>query len=91
MFAVADSVLDLCRSVGHEATVFAVLADGVRNGPGDPALLAAAAEAAGDPTAPHPHLEAWRDVYRAFGAKPQRTPSSAEALAADAVRIERVA
>lgn len=26
------------------------------------------------------HLEAWRDAYRAFGAKPQRTPSSADAL-----------
>ncbi len=27
------------------------------------------------------HLEAWRAAYRGFGAKPQRTPSSAEALA----------
>lgn len=27
------------------------------------------------------HLEAWRVAYRGFGAKPQRTPSSAEALA----------
>ncbi|MDE2250468.1 MAG: hypothetical protein KGL25_03575 [Gammaproteobacteria bacterium] len=26
------------------------------------------------------HLDAWRTAYRAFGAKPQRTPSSAEAL-----------
>lgn len=26
------------------------------------------------------HLEAWRAAYRAFGAKPKRTPSSAEAL-----------
>lgn len=26
------------------------------------------------------HLNAWRDAYRAFGAKPQRTPCSAEAL-----------
>lgn len=26
------------------------------------------------------HLAAWRDTYRAFGAKPQRTPCSAEAL-----------
>ncbi|MER7280097.1 phenylalanine--tRNA ligase beta subunit-related protein [Dactylosporangium sp. NPDC000244] len=80
MFAVADDVLDLCRSVGHEATVLAVLADGLRNGPGDPALLHDAVAAAGDLSAPHPHLEAWRDVYRAFGAKPQRTPCSAEAL-----------
>ena len=26
------------------------------------------------------HREAWREAYRAFGAKPQRTPCSAEAL-----------
>jgi DNA/RNA-binding domain of Phe-tRNA-synthetase-like protein len=26
------------------------------------------------------HLASWRDAYKAFGAKPQRTPSSAEAL-----------
>ncbi len=26
------------------------------------------------------HLDAWRDAYRAFGAKPKRTPCSAEAL-----------
>jgi DNA/RNA-binding domain of Phe-tRNA-synthetase-like protein len=26
------------------------------------------------------HLEAWREAYRAFGSKPQRTPCSAEAL-----------
>jgi DNA/RNA-binding domain of Phe-tRNA-synthetase-like protein len=26
------------------------------------------------------HLDAWRSAYRAFGAKPQRTPCSAEAL-----------
>ena len=26
------------------------------------------------------HLDAWRAAYRTFGAKPQRTPSSAEAL-----------
>src|SRR5678816_1582903 len=27
-----------------------------------------------------PHVSAWRDAYRAFGSKPQRTPCSAEAL-----------
>jgi len=27
-----------------------------------------------------PHLSAWRDAYRSFGAKPQRTPCSVEAL-----------
>ena len=27
-----------------------------------------------------PHVAAWRDAYRAFGAKPQRTRNSLEAL-----------
>ncbi|MFF5234233.1 B3/4 domain-containing protein [Dactylosporangium sp. NPDC000521] len=88
MFAIADEVLDLCRSVGHEATVLAVLADGLRNGPSDGAVLHRAVAAAGDGLgqpldAP---LQAWRDVYRAFGAKPQRTPCSAEALRKRAAR-----
>lgn len=32
------------------------------------------------------HLSAWQDAYRAFGAKPQRTPNSADALRS---RVER--
>jgi len=32
------------------------------------------------------HLEAWREAYRVFGAKPQRTPCSAEALRRRALR-----
>jgi hypothetical protein len=138
MFAIADEVLDLCRSVGHEATVLAVLADGLRNGPSDGAVLHQAIKDAGDlglppgavpegmaglrraqtppgttpvtpgynpgirtrPARPQPTpgprlaptplleqpLESWRDVYRAFGAKPQRTPCSAEALRKRAAR-----
>ena len=43
------------------------------------------------PTPPAPpwadaHFDAWRQAYAAFGAKPQRTPSSAEALRR---RVER--
>jgi len=33
-----------------------------------------------EPTWAQPHLEAWAQVFRRFGAKPQRTPCSAEAL-----------
>ena len=39
------------------------------------------------------HLDAWRAAYRAFGAKPQRTPCSAEALrrrAGDAPAVNRL-
>lgn len=48
--------------------------------------LIAAAEAharsllAGSPVEELPHVAAWRDAYRAFGAKPQRTRNSLEAL-----------
>lgn len=36
------------------------------------------------------HLEAWRHAYRAFGAKPQRTPCSADALRRRASRDEQL-
>ena len=64
---------------------FSITVQGGRNGPADAAsaaMLADAAAAAMEQTAPWAaaHIEAWREAYRAFGAKPQRTPSSAEAL-----------
>lgn len=36
------------------------------------------------------HLEAWRAAYRAFGAKPQRTPCSAETLMMRALKEHRL-
>lgn len=57
--------------------------DGISNaaGSGDSAaaLRAACAAPCAEPWA-EAHREAWREAYRAFGAKPQRTPCSAEAL-----------
>lgn len=57
---------------------------GGRNGPADTDSAAMLADAAAGLERPAPwaadHLEAWRTAYRAFGAKPQRTPCSAEAL-----------
>ena len=63
-------------------------ADGIVSGPSDQAsdaLLraaeAAAREALGDrPAERLPHVAAWREAYRAFGAKPRRTRNSLEAL-----------
>lgn len=55
---------------------------GLAGGPSDDAseeLLADAAKNAADP-AEHPHVEAWREAYRAFGAKPKRTRPSVDAL-----------
>ena len=62
--------------------------DGLVPGPSDrdsDALLAAAEAAArevldGGPAEELPHVAAWREAYRAFGAKPQRTRNSLEAL-----------
>lgn len=45
-----------------------------------------AAVAAGGPPWAEAHLEAWRGAFRAFGAKPQRTACSAEALRARVAR-----
>lgn len=63
------------------------------------ALLTAAESAAAELLATHqvdelPHVAAWRDAYRAFGAKPQRTRNSLEALtrraAAGLPRVNRL-
>jgi DNA/RNA-binding domain of Phe-tRNA-synthetase-like protein len=70
----------------YRAVLLAV--DGIEPGPGDEtseALLRAAEEAArlalaDRPVEQLPHVAAWREAYRAFGAKPQRTRNSLEAL-----------
>jgi DNA/RNA-binding domain of Phe-tRNA-synthetase-like protein len=70
----------------YRALLLAV--DGIVPGPGDQAsdALLQAAEAAarealgGGPAEQLPHVAAWREAYRAFGAKPKRTRNSLEAL-----------
>jgi DNA/RNA-binding domain of Phe-tRNA-synthetase-like protein len=65
-----------------------VAVDGIVPGPSDQgsdALLQAAEAAArealgGGPDEQLPHVAAWREAYRAFGAKPKRTRNSLEAL-----------
>jgi len=65
-----------------------VTATELRPGPGDAvsdALLTAAEDVAQvalatSPADQLPHIAAWREAFRAFGAKPQRTRNSAEAL-----------
>ncbi len=78
------AVFALCPD--YRAVLLAV--DGLVPGPSDEAgeeLLrtaeAAARRALDDrPVEQLPHVAAWREVYRAFGAKPQRTRNSLEAL-----------
>ncbi len=68
--------------------VLLLAVDGIVPGPGDQAsdaLLVAAEAAAREalrcgPAEELPHVAAWRQAYRAFGAKPQRTRNSLEAL-----------
>jgi DNA/RNA-binding domain of Phe-tRNA-synthetase-like protein len=73
--------------------VLMLAVDGLVGGPSDPTseklLLAAEATARAmlqdKPPEELPHVAAWRDAYRAFGAKPQRTRNSLEALLRRAV------
>jgi DNA/RNA-binding domain of Phe-tRNA-synthetase-like protein len=68
--------------------VMLLAVDGIVPGPSDQdsdALLQAAEAAArraldAGPAEQFPHVAAWREAYRAFGAKPQRTRNSLEAL-----------
>jgi len=73
------------RSPGYSRGV--VWATGVRNGPPTPplkALLREAEEQARQAmtgnVAEHPRVAAWREAYRAFGAKPSQHRSAIEAL-----------
>ena len=83
--ACADAAV-LALRPDYRAVLVAV--GGIVPGPSDQdsdALLqaaeATAREALGDRPAEHlPHVAAWREAYRAFGAKPQRTRNSLEAL-----------
>ena len=68
--------------------VLLVAADGLPGGPSDEesdgwlreAEAATAGRLAGSPPEERPHVALWREAFRAFGAKPQRTRSSLEAL-----------
>ena len=79
---IAPEVLEL----RPDYTVLLLVADGLTGGPtdaGSDALLAAAERAASARTAPIEELEhvaQWREAFRSFGAKPQRTRNSVEAL-----------
>ncbi|MGW7353438.1 B3/B4 domain-containing protein [Streptomyces sp. NPDC054784] len=76
------------RELRPDYRALLVVADGLTPGPSDDLserVLAAAEERArarfaDTPPEEHPHLAAWREAFRAFGAKPQRTRPSAEAL-----------
>ncbi len=85
----AGAVVDQAvRDLRPDYIAVLVAADGLAGGPSDEASDAwlreaeatAAARLAGGAPEDRPHVADWRDAYRAFGAKPQRTRNSLEAL-----------
>ena len=83
---IVDSAIFSLRPDFRALSLHAV---GVRNAREDDTareVLAAACRELGALSWEQAHLESWREAYRAFGAKPQRTPCSAEALRR---RVER--
>jgi DNA/RNA-binding domain of Phe-tRNA-synthetase-like protein len=77
------SVDPAVQALRPDFAVCALAVRGAGNGPGDArseALLRDAEAFAAATAALPPHIAAWQDAYRAFGAKPQRTASSVEAL-----------
>jgi DNA/RNA-binding domain of Phe-tRNA-synthetase-like protein len=74
--AVDEAVLRL----RPDFSVLVMVAEGLENRAGDQVSEAWLAEAALKADADDPHVEAWREAYRAFGAKPQRTRPSVDAL-----------
>ena len=86
---VAQAVVDpAVFELRPDYRVLLIAVDGIQPAPSDAeseSLLEAAEAAvreavASQPVEDLPHIAAWRDAYRAFGAKPQRTRNSAEAL-----------
>jgi DNA/RNA-binding domain of Phe-tRNA-synthetase-like protein len=75
---------DAIPALRPDFAVMAVIVSGLANGPGDAQseqwLQEAEAHARDNAGALPPHVAAWQDAYRAFGAKPNRTASSVEAL-----------
>ncbi len=84
----AATVDDAVYALRPDYRAVLLTADGLRGGPSDEVsegVLAAAEATArrqldGQPPEHLPHPAAWREAYRAFGAKPQRTRPSVEAL-----------
>jgi DNA/RNA-binding domain of Phe-tRNA-synthetase-like protein len=80
---------DAVHAAQPDYVALVLLASGLANGPSDAGSEAQLAAAEAHMRASrlaratdHPHIAAWRAAFSAFGAKPSRYPSSAEALIA---------
>lgn len=101
-FLVSATVGDEVFALRPDYRALLIAVDGLEPGAGDTeseALLTRAEEWARQATATTrvedlPHIASWRDAFRSFGAKPQRTRTSVEALtrraAAGLPRINRL-
>jgi DNA/RNA-binding domain of Phe-tRNA-synthetase-like protein len=84
----AASVHPAVHDLRLDYVALLVAADGLPGGPSDEASdawlreaeAAAVARLAGAAPEERPHVAVWRDAHQAFGAKPQRTRNSLEAL-----------
>jgi DNA/RNA-binding domain of Phe-tRNA-synthetase-like protein len=84
----AATVTDEVYALRPDYRALLIAVSGIEPAPGDErseALLLEAERSAREmlatrPVEEVPHVAAWRDAYRAFGAKPQRTRNSLEAL-----------
>ncbi|MEO5873650.1 MAG: phenylalanine--tRNA ligase beta subunit-related protein [Streptosporangiaceae bacterium] len=73
-------VEEAVRALRPDFAVLVLVAHGLENGPGD-AESAGWLTAAARTAAPEdPHVGAWKEAYKAFGAKPNRTRPSVDAL-----------
>ncbi|WP_052665642.1 B3/B4 domain-containing protein [Nitriliruptor alkaliphilus] len=87
-FLSTAEVHDAVFSLRPDYRAMLVVADGFDAGPSDAASedalqageAAARAALRDRPVTEVPHVAAWREAYRAFGAKPQRTRNSLEAM-----------
>ncbi|WP_067486639.1 B3/B4 domain-containing protein [Actinomadura hibisca] len=73
-------VAEPVRALRPDFAVLVMTAEGLANGPSDAASTGWLATAATKADPADPHVESWREAYRAFGAKPNRTRPSVDAL-----------
>ena len=90
-FLAAVRVDDAVRALRPDYSAFLLVAEGLVPGPSDEwsEALLAAAEAEPVPQ-DDPHVLAWAEAFRAFGAKPQRTRPSVTALLRRVPELPRV-
>jgi len=80
-FLAAVRVVPQVRELRPDYRALLVVADGLRPGPSDDWSQSLLADAEAHPASlDDPHVLAWAEAFRAFGAKPQRTRPSVTAL-----------